>query len=122
MKKIKKFLRGFRYAWQGIKDAVRPEMNLKVHLFMMTCVIIAGFLFHISAYEWLACLLCFAMVVSGELFNCAIERLADRITRERDEDIRFVKDVSAGAVLFAAIMTAICGLVIFLPKLLALLS
>lgn len=118
--KLSELPASFRNALNGLVQAVKKERNLKIHFMIMILVIIAGLLFHISVSEWLVCLLCFALVISSELFNTALEKLADRITRESDPDIRFSKDVSAGAVLFTAIMAALCGLVIFLPKLLAL--
>jgi diacylglycerol kinase (ATP) len=56
------------------------------------------------------------MVWSTELLNTAIEKLSDRITQSEDQIIRDVKDIAAGAVLFAVFSAIAIGLVIFVPK------
>ena len=59
-------------------------------------------------------------VFSGEIFNSAIEDLSDVVCPEHDERIKKVKDLSAAAVLVNAITAAVVGLLVFLPKLIAL--
>ena len=61
-----------------------------------------------------------ALVWLAEALNTAIERLADAITLEPNENIGYAKDVAAGAVLAAAIISAVIGLTIFVPHLVAL--
>ena len=46
----------------------------------------------------------------------AVEAVVDLVTSERRPLAKIAKDTAAGAVLIAAIMAAIAGLVIFLPK------
>ncbi len=75
-------------------------------------VIIAGFVLHISMGEWIAIVLCIALVIAAELINTAIEKLADVIDLKPNKDIGLVKDMAAGAVLWCA-MGAVCiGLLI----------
>ena len=76
-----------------------------------------GFWLKIAAWEWCAVLLACGAVWAAELLNTAIERLADRVTMEREDIIRDVKDTAAGAVLVMSMAAAGVGLVIFLPKL-----
>jgi diacylglycerol kinase len=76
-----------------------------------------GFYFHISAWEWCVLSICFALVICAELLNTAIERLCDAVKPERSDEIKFVKDASAGAVLFASVVAAIAGLIVFWPYL-----
>jgi diacylglycerol kinase len=49
--------------------------------------------------------------------NAAIERLADRITKEKDPLIGQAKDLAAGAVLIVSLVALVLGMIIFLPKL-----
>ena len=72
--------------------------------------------------EWIALLICIGAVLAAEAFNTALEALADRISTEYSPLIRDAKDLSAGAVLILAIMSATVGLIIFLPKLGAILG
>lgn len=111
-------MKSFRYAFEGIVTALKRERNMKIHFGMMIMVIIAGFLFQINRYEWFACLFCFGLVISLELVNTAIEETANTIDKKYDASIKIIKDIAAGAVLVAAIIAAIIGLLIFLPKIL----
>ncbi len=117
---MKKFFRGFKYAFSGLVAATKSECNMRFHLCAMVCVVVAGFVFCISATEWLAVLLCCGMVVGAEMLNTAIEKLADAVEPAKNERIKFVKDAAAGGVLACAIAAACVGLIIFVPKIIAL--
>lgn len=54
--------------------------------------------------------------------NTALERNVDLVTLEKRPLAKEAKDLAAGAVLIFAIMSVIVGLIIFLPKLLLVLS
>lgn len=117
---IRKFIRSFGYAFSGILKLVKSEQNARVHLLATVCVITAGILLRISAYEWCIIAIAIAIVWAAEAFNTAVERITDHLFREYDEKAKVIKDVSAGGVLICAIAAATCGLIIFLPKLIAL--
>lgn len=109
-------LRSFRYAFRGIGLLVRGEHNMWIHLAVALAVVIAGGLLELSRAEWIAVAFAIGFVFSAEAVNSAVERLADRITPERDPMIRDAKDLAAGAVLIAAIAAVVIGLVIFVPR------
>jgi len=111
-----KRLASFRYAFNGLRILIKEEHNARIHLFVACCVLIAGVVLKISATEWIAVIFCIGLVIALELINSAIENIADFITGEKNETIKKIKDLSAGAVLIAAIASAIIGLIIFLPK------
>ena len=115
----------FRYALNGIAVSIKDERNLKIQMIVMMLVIIAGFLLKISRTEWIICIILFALVLSAEMINTAVENAIDytrEMTVDKDHDLaRIAKDVSAGAVLVIAIASAIVGLIIFIPKVLLLL-
>lgn len=115
--KKKKIINSFKYAFVGIKSAFISERNMKIHFGILSLVVICGFCFKISLYEWIICLICFALVISAEMINTAIENTVNLITKEKNPTAKLAKDVAAGAVLFNAIISAIIGLIIFLPKL-----
>ena len=115
-KKRKKLRNSFKYAFEGIIEAWKTEQNLKIHFVIMALVIIAGFIFKISAMEWIVCLLLFAIVISLELINTAIETTVDIAMPDINEKAKYAKDIAAGAVLFSAMISVIIGLIIFLPK------
>ena len=58
-------------------------------------------------------------VLSGGM-NTAVEKLADHVCRDWNENIKIVKDVAAGAVFLMTFACIAVGLIVFLPRLLAL--
>ena len=112
-----KLSKSFRYAFEGIFTCIRHERNMKIHCVMAVLVVIGGFVLHISQIEWFICLILFGLVMSLEMVNTAIEATVDLVTQERTPLAKKAKDVAAGAVLISAIMAAIIGCIIFIPKL-----
>lgn len=116
IKGTKNILNSFKYAFKGIYKSFKSERNMKIHVFIMTLVIVLGFIYKLSIYEWFICLLLFGTVISAELFNTAIEALVDMTTPYHNEKAGLIKDISAGAVLVMALIAAITGFIIFIPK------
>lgn len=116
VEKSKKLINSFKYAIQGILSSFKTERNMKIHIFVMILVIIAGFILKINKYEWIACILCFAVVISGELFNTAIETVVDMVMPYKNDKAKIAKDIAAGAVLTLAIGAAAIGAIIYVPK------
>ena len=116
VEKSKKLINSFKYAIQGILSSFKTERNMKIHIFIMILVIIAGFIIKINKYEWIACILCFAIGSSGELFNTAIETVVDMVMPYKNDKAKIAKDIAAGAVLTLAIGAAVIGVIIFVPK------
>lgn len=116
VEKSKKLINSFKYAIQGILSSFKTERNMKIHIFIMILVIIAGVILKINKYEWIACILCFAIIISGELFNTAIETVVDMVMPYKNDKAKIAKDIAAGAVLTLAIGAAVIGVIIFVPK------
>ncbi|MCI5702680.1 MAG: diacylglycerol kinase family protein [Erysipelotrichaceae bacterium] len=114
--KNKKLINSFKYAFTGMWSAYKSERNMKIHIAVAILVILFGVFLQISTYEWLACTVCFAMVIGSEMFNTAIETVVDIAMPKKDERAKKAKDVAAGGVLVFAIGSAIIGSIIFIPK------
>jgi diacylglycerol kinase (ATP) len=114
-------LESFKYAFSGILEMIKTQHNAWIHLLIAGIVVAAGFLLDISKAEWIAVVLASGMVLMAEAFNTAIELLVDKISPHQDAVAGKIKDIAAGAVLFAATAAAIVGLLIFVPKLMELL-
>ena len=89
---------------------------MKIHCVMAVLVVIAGMILKLSPVEWCICLGLFGLVMALELVNTAVEAVVDLVTSEYKPLAKIAKDTAAGAVLIAAIMSAIAGLIIFVPK------
>lgn len=114
--KTKKILNSFKYAIQGFFTSFRKERNMKIHVFIMICVIILGIWLKISQIEWFICIILFGIVIAGEMFNTAIETTVDIAMPYKNKKAKIAKDVSAGGVLILAITAAVIGCMIFIPK------
>lgn len=114
---IRKRIKSFSYALAGLKVLFKEEHNARIHAVASLLVVAAGILFHITAGEWIAVVLCIGMVVSAEIVNSSIERCADFVKQERDDRKRDIKDLGAAAVLVCAIAAAVVGCIIFIPYL-----
>jgi len=112
-------LKSFRYAFEGLSVFFNTQHNALIHLLMTALVFIASVFFNINKTEAMAVILATGFVWSAELFNTAIEKLADMVTGEFHPGIKFIKDVSAAAVLIAAVAAFATGAIVFLPKILA---
>ena len=119
---FRRLIRSFGYAIHGIRLMIKQEQNAKIHLISIFLVAVAGFFFRLSLSEWLSIVIVSGGVFATEAINTAIEALSDTIASEYNKNIKQVKDFAAGAVLVAAITAIIVGLIVFLPKIIALLS
>lgn len=113
-------VKSFRYAIQGIKTAFRNEPNLRIHALFATLAISMGAFLHISQLEWLILTFTIFYVISLELLNTVLEAIVDLVSPEIKDAAKVAKDVSAAMVLLAAIFSIIVGIILFLPKLVAL--
>ena len=119
---IKERGRSFGYAWKGISWAFRTQTNIRIHAVMALIAITGGMILNISFIEWMFIVATIGIVLSAEMFNTAVEKMVDLISPERQERAGLIKDLSAGAVLIAALMALIIGGIIFIPKILHLLT
>ena len=112
----KKLRNSFKYASSGIKLCIKDEQNMLLHLTMATLVIISGFILKISKIEWIICVILIGIVMMMELLNTAIENVCDAVTDRENKYIKIAKDTAAGSVLIISIVSAIIGLMIFIPR------
>lgn len=112
----KRLANSFKYAFQGIKQSYKGEQNLKIHTFIAILVIVFGFFLKISYFEWLVCLILIGLVLMSEFINTAIEYVVDLASPSVHPIAKAAKDTASAGVLMMAIMSAVIGLIIFVPK------
>lgn len=116
---FRKLLLSFKYAGRGLVMLFKSQQNAAIHLLALVLVFSLAWYLQLSKIEWLFIILSVTMVIVAEAFNTAIEFLADSISKEHHPLIGKAKDVAAGAVLLAAIMAVVVGILVFGPYLLA---
>ena len=112
---IRKFIKSFSYAIQGIVTAM-SEQNFRFHLLSTVTVVIAGLLTGLSITEWIIIILVITLVIGAEMFNTAIERVVDLASPDYHPLAKQAKDIAAASVLVFAVCSVIIGMLIFLPK------
>jgi diacylglycerol kinase len=117
---MKKLIRSFGFAFKGIAYATSTQLNFRIHLCATVVVLILGFVCKITTSEWEWVALCITLVLVTEIFNTMIETLVDLVSPGYNKQAGHIKDMSAGAVVIAALFAVITALIIFLPKLLLL--
>lgn len=108
---------GFKYAFNGIKNAYLLERNFKIHTVFAIIIIVSSIVFGLTALEWVSILVVIGFVLVAEMFNTAIEHMLDYLNPSIHPSAKVIKDLSAGGVLIAAMIAVIVGLIIFIPKL-----
>lgn len=111
-------IKSIKYAVLGAYKLVTTEHSIMVQSSLAVMMTVAGFYFKISREEWMMQILVFGLVLAIEGLNTAVEKIADFIHPDYHERIGFIKDIAAGAVMFAAMSAIAVGALIYLPKLL----
>ncbi|MEO8172754.1 MAG: diacylglycerol kinase family protein [Sediminibacterium sp.] len=117
--KRQSLLSAFRHAGNGLFYFLGHDRNGRIHFITGFLVTLAGFYFHITAIEWCILLICFALVISFEMCNHALENLCNVVHADHHPLIKTVKDVAAAAVLWSAVISVVVGLCIFIPKIIS---
>lgn len=115
---LKSRLQSFRFALKGLRSILKYEHNSRIHFVAAIAVIILGLLLKIDLIEWSLLTIVIGMVFITELLNSSLESFADSLKPEWNDIIGRAKDYSAAAVLIAAIISLVVGVIIFVPKLL----
>lgn len=116
---IKKRIKSFKYALEGLKTLLKQEHNARIHLAATFIAIGTGIFFKISYSEWGMIVFAIVLVFVTEIINTAIEDISDFISPQKNEKIKIIKDLAAAAVLVAAIGAVIIALLIFIPKIIS---
>jgi diacylglycerol kinase (ATP) len=109
-------IKSIGFAVKGAYKLITTEHSVMVQFSLMILMIFAGFYFKISREEWMLQILAFGLVLAIEGLNTAVEKIADFIHPEFHNRIGFIKDIAAGAVLFAAFSAMAVGALIYVPK------
>lgn len=115
-KEMRKISQSFSYAARGISLCVRYERNFRIHICAAVYVTIFGLMAKFQAIQFAILLLCFALMLSSELFNTAIERLCDKQSNGYNSLVRDAKDIAAAAVFVCAMFCVVIGGIFFLQK------
>jgi len=106
----------FKNSWDGLRYSYTYEQSMIIHFTISVAVIAAAVLLKINTTEWILILLCIALVSSMELMNTAVEATVDLVTMKTHPLAKIAKDTASAAVGMVSLLSAVIGLIIFLPK------
>jgi diacylglycerol kinase (ATP) len=110
-------LQSFNHAFQGLVHVVRHQRNMRIHFAVAFVVLIASLFFDLTRLELVVVIATICLVLIAEMLNTAVEAVVDIITDQFDPRAKIAKDVSAGAVLIAAINALVVAYLVFADKL-----
>jgi diacylglycerol kinase (ATP) len=117
---VKSRSESFRFAFNGLSSLLKYEHNARIHFAAAIIAVAAGLFLGIDLHEWCLLFIVIGLVFLTELFNTSLEALCDAVYPELNENIRKAKDYAAGAVLISAVVSAVAGGFIFIPRLIEL--
>jgi diacylglycerol kinase (ATP) len=115
--RLRRILRSFGYALEGLATLLRTQPNFVVHVVLACLALLVGLLLRLSLTDMAVVVLTIALVLVVESFNTALETLCDLVSPGVHPLIKRAKDVSAAAVLLAALAAAAIAALLFLPRL-----
>jgi diacylglycerol kinase len=110
-------IHSFRFAFSGLWYALRTQRNTRIHLSVAAVVIVLGMWLALSPTQWAVLVLTIGFVLVSEMLNTVSETLVDLISPRYHPLAKVAKDVTAGAVLMAAIVSVVVGLFVLGPPL-----
>lgn len=114
--------RSFGYAFRGLGMMLTTQANARIHAGATLLAIGSGFWFSISRAEWCVVVAVIGLVWTAEGVNTALETVVDLVSPETHPLAGRAKDVAAGAVLCAALAALVIGVLIFGPRVWALIA
>lgn len=115
------FIRSFGYAFEGIGAALKGR-NFKIIVSLGILAAVGAFILRFSTSEWVLLVLTIDIVITSELLNTSIEAIVDLVSPEIRDKAKIAKDVSVAGVLISSAFAVLMGVLLFLPKIFALLG
>jgi len=106
----------FNYAIEGIVYTLRTQRNMRIHVGAAILTLVGAVLLGVDRLSLGAIVFAISLVFVAELVNTSVEAAVDIATDHYDPHAKIAKDVSAGAVLIAAMNAVVIAyLVLFEP-------
>lgn len=93
-------------------SVIFKDKNINQHYVFGIIVIFFSIYIGLNYFSLVIIILMVFLVIVAEIFNTAIEHLADKVSKEYDKDIKLVKDFASLAVLMIALASVIIYLIL----------
>ncbi len=95
------------FALRGLRHGLRHERSLRLQLFALIAVVSLLLILRPGAVWTALVLISSGAVIAAELFNTALEALADHVQPQQHQAIQVVKDCAAAAVLITSLAAVV---------------
>lgn len=113
MKLINEITDKFKHAFRGVCFGIRNDQSILTQFLIAFFVISFSLYLKVSTNDLIIIVVLCTLVVLAEFFNSAIEMLANFVCEGKySEDIKHIKDLTAGAVLIMSIISVIIGIMV----------
>ena len=109
------FTQALSNAVRGLSYGVRCERNVRIDCCFAVLALVLAVVFRVSPEQWLAIVICIAVVMAFELMNTAVEALTDLASPQLHPLAGRAKDCAAAACLVVSAGALAVGMIIFAP-------
>jgi undecaprenol kinase len=117
--KARSVFESIKHALHGFHYVIATQRNARIHAIVTILVILVGLWLKLDIIQWSMVLVAVSLVWITECFNSTLENYFDLIQPETNQFVKNGKDSSAAAVLVAAILSVLLGLLAIGPPLIA---
>jgi diacylglycerol kinase (ATP) len=115
-------LRAFGYAFAGVAYLMRTQTNFRIEVVVAAAAVLAGVWARLERWEWVVLILTIVLVLGLEALNTATEDAVTLASPGFHPRAKIAKDVAAAGVLFAAAASVGVAILLFGPRLTAMLG
>lgn len=108
---MKLWINKFKNAFRGFGLLI-SDFSVRIQLVLLLVAFVFFMMLGLETYEWIAVVICFALVIVAEMMNTVIEKTLDYIQPNQDPKIRNLKDMGAGFVWMACMFAIIVACII----------
>ncbi len=107
--------KSFMYAFRGLLKAWREEANFRFETVATLAIVVLAVLLRLDGVRVAILALTCGLVLALELVNTMIEQISDVLKPRLDQYVKHIKDLSAAAVLVAALTAIVIAVCLLLP-------
>jgi diacylglycerol kinase (ATP) len=107
------FYKSLLYSIKGIFWMLKSERNFQLEVFALIINLFLIVYFKLNSTDVALILLVCFLVLIAETINTAIEKICDFVEPNFNKKIGLIKDIAAGAVILATLLSIITGVLVY---------
>lgn len=117
------FIKSISYAIRGLRLMFKSQKNFRRQLLFALIVFLFAWFLKFNYIEFCIVIISVSLVLLAEMLNSVIEFTIDSYTKNKySKLVEMAKDMAAGTVLFATMISTLLGSILFINKIISLLA